>query len=347
MTRETMSAARLIGVEEYVVEAVDAPARSADDEVLLRVDLCGVCGSDVRAWRRGPGSPGPAGGGGHEAVATVVEAGPASKFREGDRVTVEPPAVGSCGECGPCIEGARWFCEARTGMFAGAYTKYLVAPDRALFAVPDALPDEAAIFAEPVACGVHALRASWTAGVHGGDLRGVRVAVIGAGLLGLGAVMAAAELNAAEIVVLGRHPQQRQAALDVGATTALADDDDARQQLKKMRPEVVVEAAGSEDAARLADSIAGRRGEVIDLAAAGGSRSTAVASRRELRYFHAIAYSAQDGVADLEMALRLLEKNVGAIAGWKIPEFPLADIQSAFAVAGGPSREHIRVAVRP
>lgn len=232
-------------------------------------------------------------------------------------------------------------------MFPGAYAEYLVAPDHALFAVPGDLPDRAAILAEPVACGVHALRASWTAGLAEGDLRDVRVAVIGAGLLGLGAVMAAVELNAAEVVVVGRHPQQRHAALDLGATAALADDAQAREHLKRMRPNVVVEAAGSPDAAALADSVVGRRGEVIDLAAAGGNRSIAIASRRELRYFHPIAYSAQDGVADIDLALRLLAANAEAIAGWDIPEVPLADIQGAFTAAGGPSRGHIRMAIRP
>lgn len=347
MTGQTMSAARLIGAEQYSVQIVERPSRTTSDDVLIRVQLCGVCGSDVRAWRRGVGTPGPAGGGGHEAVATVIEAGEESRFQPGDRVTLEPPAVGSCGVCGPCAEGARWFCEGRSAMFPGAYAEYLVAPDRALFAVPDALPDRAAILAEPVACGVHALRASWTASTGGGDLSGRRVAVIGAGLLGLGAVMAAAELNAAEVVVVARHPQQREAALGVGAGTALADEEDARDYLKRLRPEVVVEAAGSESAARLADSITGRRGEVIDLAAAGGNRSTGIASRRELRYFHAIAYAAKDGIADIDVALRLLVKHKDAVATWDIPEFPLAEIRGAFAVAAGPSRDHIRVAVRP
>lgn len=342
-----MTAARLMATETYAVETVPAPTASPGaDEVLLRVQLCGVCGSDVRAWRRGAGAPGPAGGGGHEAVATVVQAGEQSRFRPGDRVTVEPPAVGSCGSCGPCQEGARWFCENRTGLFPGAYAEYLLAPDHALFAVPDGLPDRVAILAEPVACGVHALRACWTAARNGGNLSGVRVAIIGAGLLGLGAVMAAAELDAAEIVVVGRHPQQRDAALEVGATRAIGDEE-ARDELKRLRPQIVVEAAGSEDAAQLADAIAGRRGEVIDLAAAGGSRSTALASRRELRYFHPIAYAAQDGVADLDLALQLLVKNSAAVQRWNIPEFALADVQQAFTVAAGPSRDHIRVAVRP
>lgn len=344
---DTMTAARLVGAEKYTVETVDRPQLAAADDVLLRIDLCGVCGSDVRAWRRASDQPGPAGGGGHEAVATVVDAGQRSRFSPGDRVMVEPPAVGSCGTCAPCQEGARWFCEGRTGLFPGAYAEYLLAPDHALFAVPDNLTNQAAILTEPVACGVHALRACWTASVRGGDLQGVRVAVIGAGLLGLGAVMAAAELNAAEVVVLARHPQQREAALAVGATTALADDEAGRAQLKKMRPEVVIEAAGSDDAAALADSIAGRRAEVIDLAAAGGSRTTAIASRRELRYFHPVAYAAKDGVTDIEFAMDLLGKHAGAIAGWDIPEFGLSDIQEAFAVAGGRSRDHIRVAVRP
>ncbi|WP_166741841.1 zinc-dependent alcohol dehydrogenase [Cumulibacter soli] len=347
MTQQTMPAARLVGNEDYAVETVARPALTQADDVLLRIELCGVCGSDVRAWRRGAGAPGPAGGGGHEAVGTVVEAGEQSRFAPGDRVTIEPPAVGSCGTCGPCQEGARWFCEGRTAMFPGAYAEFLLAPDRALFAIPDELPDRAAILAEPVACGVHAMRSCWSTSMRGGDLAGVSVAVIGAGLLGLGAVMAAAELGADQIVVLGRHPQQRHAALAVGATDAVSDDEDGRATIKRLRPQIVVEAAGSEDAAVFADSIAGRRGEVIDLAAAGGTRSTAKASRRELRYFHAIAYAAQDGVADIDMALQLLVKHKDAIADWDIPEVPLAEIQNAFAVAGGPSRDHIRVAVRP
>lgn len=202
---------------------------AAGDEALVRIELCGICGSDMHAFlghdaRR----PAPAVLG-HEAAGTVV-GGP----DDGRRVTVNP--LVSCGACARCTEGRPNLCPARQIVSMaprpGAFAQYVSVPRANLVTVPDDVPLEKAALAEPVACGWHAVRLG-AAALHG-RLADARCLVIGGGAIGVGAALSLAAAGAGPTVVVEPSAARRDyllrgGELDVRATDAL--DADARFDL--------------------------------------------------------------------------------------------------------------------
>lgn len=323
------------------VSDVPDPVPGAHDHV-IDVDGCGICGSDLSRWalarRSAPGA------GGHEIVGRVRSLGP-SFFSPGDRVLVDPTAIGSCGSCLSCRAGAFWFCSARVAVGPGGFAERLLAPARALHPVPRALPSASAVLAEPVACGLHALRSSWTVSVaadRDGLPAGTVVGVVGAGMLGLGAVLAARALGAARVVCLARHPHQAAAAASLGADVLDARDPGAVDVLRRARPPVVVDAVGGPGLEQAVRAVAWR-GEVVGL---GGGPSVTLTggalSAHETRLFFPVSTSARD----LDAALKLLAQHAAEVATWSTV-VDLTDIEEARRLAGDKSAGVVRVVVRP
>jgi L-iditol 2-dehydrogenase len=107
---DTMRAAYLVGVRELEIREVPAPV-APDDGLVLRVEACGVCGSDLRRWREGP----PPGSGsvipGHEVAGVVVGVGSqVAGCAPGDRLAVAPDI--HCGQCYYCRRGMHNLCDA-------------------------------------------------------------------------------------------------------------------------------------------------------------------------------------------------------------------------------------------
>ena len=261
----------------------DAPS-ARDGEVVFRVGLAGICGSDVHGYRGHPGPRRPPLVLGHEAVGAV-------DGRAGRHVLF--PLL-TCGECRSCLEGAENLCERREllgmhrdGVFASAFA----VPATALVPVPDGVPDRLAVLTEPLAVAVAALRED---GVAAGD----RVLVVGAGPIGLLTVHAAraagAEVSAAEPLA-GR----RRLAQELGAAHVLARPEDADADAF----DVVVDAAGF--AGTIAASVAAvRRGGRVAILGLGDDEVAlplADVVRRGVRIRGHFAYLRADFHAALEL----------------------------------------------
>ncbi|MBU6215064.1 MAG: alcohol dehydrogenase catalytic domain-containing protein [Acidobacteria bacterium] len=207
---DTMIAAVLAGPGRVDVRPVPTPTPDAD-EVLVAVDLCGICGSDLHMVLEGWARPGTWQG--HEWVGTVAAAGPeVSAWKVGDRV-VGGPARG-CGECRSCRLGRPSLCEALvaagSGGGQGAFATYkLSAPDE-LLALPAGLDPRAAALAEPLAVALHAVH-------QGGVQPGMRVVVFGAGPIGALALAAMAAMGVDDLVCVEPAPVRRELARSVGA----------------------------------------------------------------------------------------------------------------------------------
>ncbi|HRZ86756.1 MAG TPA: alcohol dehydrogenase catalytic domain-containing protein [bacterium] len=153
--------------------------RPGTGEVLLKVNVAGVCRTDLKIVRAGhrdlvlPRIPG------EEVVGSVVEVGAGvSGIAVGRRMYVYPGIW--CGTCGPCRQGAQNLCrDMRIMGFHrdGGFAEYVVAPAQSLIDVPDTLSDEEAVFAEPLSCCLNALELS-------GIKPGMTVAIWGAGPAG-------------------------------------------------------------------------------------------------------------------------------------------------------------------
>lgn len=344
-----MQAAWLTDRQRFELRDLDLPAPAAD-EVRVEVLGCGVCGSNLHDWHRpGPGAMGIAGAVGHEMVGRIDELGEVvTDVAVGEIVVVDPSAMGGCGQCAACRDGAGWFCSAKLAVPAYGFATHIITPARALHVVPDGLDPTAAALTEPVACGVHAVRHSWTAR-ESGRVDGLDVVVLGAGVLGLGSLVAALELGAASVTVVARHPHQADASNALGATTVL-DSEGAglAAELRRLRAPLVIEAVGgSADTLRLAADIVAWRGEVVCVGAFAEPQALDVGRMmaRETRMFVPVSYSARDGVHDFEVALNIIATSGRPLQRLATHHVPLDDIGEAFAIADDKRSGALRVVV--
>ena len=215
-----MRAAVYHGGGRVTIEDLPTP-EIGDGELLVRMRACGMCGSDLMTWYQDPRAPVVLG---HEPVGEVVATGPGAPFREGERVFVHHHVP--CFECRLCRAGRHTLCDTfrRTRIDPGGLAEFIRVPAenaRAdVLALPDDLDDLAGTLIEPVACIVRGQR---QAGVGEGS----RVAVVGAGSMGLLEIQVAKALGAAEVVALEPNPERRDGAARVGALAPDGLDADA------------------------------------------------------------------------------------------------------------------------
>ncbi|HEY0935015.1 MAG TPA: alcohol dehydrogenase catalytic domain-containing protein [Trebonia sp.] len=195
------------------VDEVPDPAPGPDD-VIVAVEACGLCGSDVHAVQAGRCAPGQLLG--HEFSGRIAALGSAvTDWSEGQPVAATP--IGSCTVCRVCARGLPFRCPNVENIgitIPGAYAQYVKVPARQLVALPPGLPIETGSHAEPLSVGSQAVK---LARVGPGD----PVLVYGVGPIGLYAIMALKLAGAGPIVAAGRSAGRRQAAADVGADVVI------------------------------------------------------------------------------------------------------------------------------
>ncbi|HKP38565.1 MAG TPA: alcohol dehydrogenase catalytic domain-containing protein [Pyrinomonadaceae bacterium] len=222
----------------------------ADGEVLVRVTLSGICNTDLEIARGYAGFEGTIG---HEFVGVVEDAAQAGSWSYGQHVVGEINA--GCGKCALCRAGDPRHCAERTvlGIVGrdGAHAEFLKLPSVNLLPVPDDIPDERAVFTEPLAaaCGILE-RASIT--------EDTRVAVIGDGKLGLLCAQVLATTRA-PLVLIGKHENKLHIAERRGIETTNVDKAGSR----KGEFDVVVEASGSSSGFALSLDLLHPRGVLV------------------------------------------------------------------------------------
>jgi alcohol dehydrogenase len=226
---------------------IDTPVPK-EGEALIRVALAGICGTDLEILKGYSGYQGVVG---HEFVGRVVEC--ADPAWLGDRVVGEINI--SCGECAWCLRGLGRHCPRRTVMGIvnrqGCFAEYVALPTRNLYRVPAAVPDEAAVFVEPLAAAAEILS----------QIRleaGTKAAVLGDGRLGL--LVAQVLKNAgAQVILAGKHAWKLERARPWGVRVITKSE----SRLRAASIPLVVEATGSphglEEALRLVEP----RGTVV------------------------------------------------------------------------------------
>lgn len=226
-----MRAARWHGPGDVRVEDVAVPDRLAPGWVLVEVEACGICGTDMEEYREGPvliptSTPHPLTGCcapltlGHEGAGRVIAVGPGVEhLRAGQRVGIENSMY--CGTCWYCRQGAHQLCPgmASLGLMGdGALAEFMAAPATMCAPVADHVPAAHVALAEPLSVAVRAVRLS---GIREGDTIGI----VGAGTVGLLLAQVARARGAAQVVVVDRLASRRALARSMGADAAVAPDD--------------------------------------------------------------------------------------------------------------------------
>ncbi|RUY51411.1 iditol 2-dehydrogenase [Mesorhizobium sp. M7A.F.Ca.CA.001.08.2.1] len=211
---KTMKAVRLEAVGDITLRDVDMPDIGSD-ELLVRIEACGVCGTDRHLFHgefpcTPPVTPGHEFSGIVEAIGKSV-----SGFAIGDRVTGDPNIA--CGRCAHCHAGQVNLCSnlCAIGIHRdGGFADYLALPQKQAFVLPVGLNPLHGAFCEPLGCCL-----------HGVDLAGIKpgssVVVLGGGVIGLLTVQLARLAGATTIILSTRQASRRALAEDLGATATI------------------------------------------------------------------------------------------------------------------------------
>ena len=235
-------------VEKKQLKLRDIEKPHNPDEALVRVLLSGICNTDLEIARGYAGFNGTIG---HEFVGVVEKS--ADRKLVGRRVVGEINA--GCGRCDLCRAGDPRHCPSRTvlGIVGrdGAHAEFLQLPNVNLIPVPKNIPDEQAVFTEPLAaaCGILE-RAAIT--------KGDRVAVIGDGKLGLLCAQVVA-LTGAETLLVGKHEEKLRIVEQRGIETSKPNEAAKRQR----EFDVVVEASGAAPGFKLALDLLRPKGKLV------------------------------------------------------------------------------------
>ena len=204
------------------LDVVDTPQPlPAADEVLIRVEACGICGSDVHGYDGGSGRRIPPIVMGHEAAGVVAALGAEVKdLAMGERVTFDSTVY--CGKCEYCARGEVNLCNNREvvgvscGDYrrAGAFAEFIAVPRRIVYSLPGSIPFEEAAMLEAVSVALHALRIS-------PDPVGKTALVIGAGMIGLLTLQAARAAGCSRVFISDVDETRLELAKKIGAEEAL------------------------------------------------------------------------------------------------------------------------------
>jgi threonine dehydrogenase-like Zn-dependent dehydrogenase len=271
----------------------------AEDEVLLRIVACGICGSDLHMTED------PKTFGlkqydvlGHEFAGEVIRCGGAvSELKPGERVAVAP--MRGCGHCDSCRRGEPAWC-ADMRLIGGGYAEFTTVAARQCRILPDDLPTAEGALAEPVAVALHCVMRS---GLKPGD----RVLILGAGPIGLLVAFWARRHGARDVIVadINRHQEERAAA--IGATGfALSGPGLADEFRVKAggEPDIVFECVGKRGLLDFACRLVRTHGTVVGvgLCVGGDDWDPFAALSKEIRLIFAVFFN----MAEFETALGAL-----------------------------------------
>ena len=258
-----MKASRFLGNKTFAVTDLPTP-HAGPGELVLRNQVCGVCGTDVHIYHGEPGSAdvNPPVVLGHEYSGEVVEVGKGvTGFAVGDHVTVDPNIY--CGHCAYCQNGKKQLCPSMEAIGVtrdGGFAQYSRIPASQAFKLEPTVPWEAAAMAEPLACCLHGID---LAGIQVGD----KVCVVGGGAIGLLMVQLAKLSGASQIVLSEPNEKRRQVGLQLGANAAIdptrPDAQEAFAQVLGGGANVVIECVGNVPAVKSAFQFAGKGATVL------------------------------------------------------------------------------------
>jgi len=213
-----------IRIEETLVPE---PAKG---EVLVAVEACGICATDIKTFQRGHPKIRPGSGLGHEISGIVVEAPAPSQWQRGARVVVAPYAP--CGSCQQCLRGRYSLCPHLfdEALDPGGFSEFVRVPPRlvsqGMMAVPESLNSAAMCFAEPVACCLHAFSAV--------DVKpGESLFILGDGVMGLLQAQIGRWIGAHPVILSGMTPERLKVAASIADVVIDAGQEDVAAVVRR------------------------------------------------------------------------------------------------------------------
>ena len=258
-----MKSAVFYGKHDLRVEEHPMPEVGPHD-VLIQVEACGVCGTDVHIYEgdKGAAEVTPPTILGHEFSGVIREVGSeVKKYKAGDRVCIDPNCY--CGACDPCRNGVAHFCENMMGdgtTVNGGFAEYCAVDERQVYLLGENTTFEQGAMAEPVACCLH--------GIDMCEIQpGQQVVIIGGGMIGLLMLQLAKLAGAAKVALLEPVENKREVGRKLGADVCI---DPVKEDVKERLAEngmdwvnVVIECVGRPSTIEQAIEIAGNKAVVM------------------------------------------------------------------------------------
>ena len=338
--------ALLLETNKIEVFPCEMPALG-EEEVLIKMEYCGVCGSDVAYFRNG-------GIGrrkvtfpyilGHECSGEVVKAGSlVTNVKAGDKIVMEPGL--GCGHCEYCMTGRYNLCEdmkfLATPPYDGAFRRYMTYPARGCFKLPETVSTLEGAMIEPLAVGLHAVRR--------GEVDNSKVVLItGCGCIGLMTLLSCKAMNAQKIIVTDVFDNRLEKAKELGADEVInAGTENVRERVRELTQgngaDIVFETAGrAETAAENVFHV--RRGGVI--VQVGTIAQPVPYQFNELGKIEADIRSVFRYRNIFPLAIKLIEKGDIQLKAVGPDIFDFEDVQKAFETAINRGNEVVKCVLK-
>lgn len=247
-----MKTTQLTNIKQIEVTQASEPGLVSDTDVLIRVGVVGVCGSDIHYYEWGrigdqvidfPFTIG------HEFAGTVEQVGwRVARVKPGDRIAVDPSVA--CGHCDQCQQGRPHTCRnnkflGSPGQLSGSLTEKIVMPEENCFRLPENLTLEEGALSEPLSIGLYAVKQS-------GLQKGMNIGILGYGPIGMSVYLSAEAYGMGKAYVSDKLESRLEMARREGAAaTANPDREDVVGQFNGAEPtqlDVVYECCGDQQA---------------------------------------------------------------------------------------------------
>ena len=353
------------GPRQMEMREYPRPVIGPDDGALLRVEACGICGSDVEQYKGAMGSRGLPMIPGHEPLGIIEEISPAAARRwgvsAGMRVAVE--ILIPCRSCDRCLAGRYMNCKnrvgshggfnppERAGLLTGGYAEYMqLHPNSIVHPVSNDLPAEIAVMYNPLGAGVR-----WAL-EYGGVRLGSSVLVLGAGQRGLAAILAARYVGAGLIVATGltRDARKLELAREFGAdVTVDVEEEDTVARVRELTGgegvDVVLDLTPMAQQP-VRDAIeAVRWGGTIVLAGLKGHKEIPLVTDALINKALTVKGAFSVDASGYTDAIKLIESGKFPLEKMQTHKYGLDDVEHAIRLLAGevPGEEGIHVAIMP
>jgi L-iditol 2-dehydrogenase len=328
-----------IRIEEMPIPKID------DNEILVKVQVCGICGSDVMEWYRIKKAPKVLG---HEMAGDIVKIGKnVKKFKVGDRIFVSHHVP--CNSCNFCKNGQHTLCKTlhSTNFYPGGFAEYLKVPeiniDRGVFILPKEISYEEGAFIEPLACVVRGLRIAKME-------KNQTVLVLGSGVAGLLNIKLAKAIGAGKIFATDIDDYRLKTAKKMGADFVINAKDNVPEKIKKHNngnlANLVILCAGVKSAARQAMNSVGKGGTILLFAPTEPGVEIPFPMFDLWNKQVKIVSTYAGAPRDLEEAIELLKNKKVKVKDMITHRFPLSKAEEGFKIAAK-AKDSIKIIIIP
>lgn len=344
MQMKTMKVAMYYNNNDVRMEEMPVP-KIDDNELLVKVQASGICGSDVMEWYRIKKAPCVLG---HEIAGDIVEVGRnVKKYKVGDRVFVSHHVP--CNTCRFCLNDRHTLCDTlhSTNFYPGGFAEYLKIPeinvDRGVFLLPEEMSYEEGAFIEPLACVVRGFRIAKMK-------PGQSVLIIGSGISGLLHIKLARAYKAGRIISTDIDDFRLETAKKLGADAVIHAKENVPKQVKKYNDgrlaDLVVLCAGAPSAVKQAIESVGSGGTILFFAPTEPGVEIPFPLFELWNKGVKMVSTYAGSPKDIEMAIDLIKSKKVEVTDMITHKLPLSEAAKGFKLVAE-ARRSIKVIIEP